>query len=106
MVSRRNNDKQNHGRIAQPQERIDSFPPPRLPDLTLLQRPAEDAAMVDHGAADHKSVAEMHGRHGGKGVDVVAGHEDRGGIVAADGIEKAVFGREQAGRHARVEGES
>ena len=61
--------------------------------------------MVDHGAADAEGVAEMHARHRGERVDVVARHEDAGGVVVADRVEEAVFGREQARRHAGVEGE-
>lgn len=61
--------------------------------------------MVDHRATDDEPIAEVHRRHGSKGVDVVAGHEDGGCIVMANSIEEAVLRRKKARRHAGVKGE-
>lgn len=60
--------------------------------------------MVDHSAADHESIAEMHAGHGGEGVDKVAAHPDRGCFVVAHRVEEAIFRRKEAWRHARVKG--
>ena len=60
---------------------------------------------MEQGAADDKGVTEMHARHGGEGVDKVAAHPDAGGVVVAHRVDKAIFGREEARRHAREEGE-
>ena len=104
MIRRRNNGNDNHRRIPKAYGYIEGFPTPSLPHLALFKCPPENAGVVDHRAADHEGVAEMHGWHSGKGVDVVARHEDRGCIIMTDGVEKAVLGRKEAGRHARIEG--
>ena len=76
MIRRRHNRHENHTGIPQAERNIKCFPPPPFPDLALLERAAEDARVVDHGAADAEGVAEMHAWHCGEGVDEVAGHED------------------------------
>ena len=105
MVRRRHDRHQYHGRVPDTQRDVKRLPPPPFADLALLEGAAEDAGVVDHGAADAEGVAEMHARHRGQRVDVVARHEDAGGVVVADRVQEAVFGREQARRHAGVESE-
>ena len=105
MVRRRHNRHQYHGRVPDAQRNVKRLPTPPFAYLAFFERPPEDAGVVDHGAADAEGVAEMHARHRGERVDVVARHEDAGGVVVADRVQEAVFGREQARRHAGVEGE-
>ena len=105
MVRRRHDRHEYHRRIPDAQRDVKSLPPPPFAHLALFERAAEDAGVVDHGAADAEGVAEMHARHRGERVDVVARHEDAGGVVVADRVQEAVFGREQARGHAGVEGE-
>lgn len=102
MIRRRHDRHEYHARIAHPNKYIHAFPERRLADLPLLEGAPEDAGMVEHGAADDEGVPEMHAGHRGEGVDVVAAHPDAGRVVVANGIEEAIFGREKAGRHARV----
>ena len=61
--------------------------------------------MVNHGAADHEGITEMHAGHGGKRIDKVAAHPDRGCVVVAHRIQETVFRREQPRRHAGVKSE-
>lgn len=61
--------------------------------------------MVDHGAADHKGVAEMHARHRSKRVDEVSAHPDGCCVVVTDRVEKAVFWWEEPWWHAWIKGE-
>ena len=60
--------------------------------------------MVDHSAADHKGVAEMHAGHGGEGIYKVATHPNRGCFVVAHRVEETVFRWKQARWHAGVKG--
>ena len=60
--------------------------------------------MVDYGAADDEGVAEMHGGHGGKGVDEIAAHPYGGCVVVVHRIQEAVFRGKEPWWHARVEG--
>ena len=92
MVRRRHDRHQNHPRISQTHGTIEHFPPQTLFALALLHCRPEYSRVVDHRATDDECVAEVHGRHGGEGVDEVATHPDGGGIVVADGIKEAVFG--------------
>lgn len=96
---------EDHRRIADPYENVKELPSPVLPDFSLLQRPAKNPSMVNHGAPDDESIAKMHARHSSEGVDIIAGHEDASSVGVANCVEEAVFGREQARRHARVKGE-
>lgn len=40
--------------------------------------------MIEHGAADDEGISEMHARHCGERIDVVAAHPDAGRVVVAD----------------------
>lgn len=46
----------------------------------------------------------MHARHRRERIDIIPTHPDTRRVVMPDRVQEAVFGREQAGRHARVEG--
>lgn len=61
--------------------------------------------MVYHRAADHEGIAKMHTRHRGERIHVITSDPNPRGTVMADRVQEAVFGREQARGHARVEGE-
>lgn len=61
--------------------------------------------MVEHGAADDEGVAEMHGRHRGKGINIIAAHPYASRVVMADRVEKAVLRWKETRRHARVQRE-
>lgn len=61
--------------------------------------------MVGHRAADDEGIAEMHARHRGERVNIITTDPNPSGTVMADRVQEAVFGREQARGHARVEGE-
>ena len=61
--------------------------------------------MVYHRTADHEGIAKMHARHRSERVYVITSDPNPRGTVMADRVQEAVFGREQARRHARVEGE-
>ena len=86
VVRRRHDGDEDQTRISQPDETVDGFPKTGLLRLPLFQFFSEDAGMVDHGAADHERVAEVHAGHGGEGIDEVAAHPDGGCFVVADGI--------------------
>lgn len=105
MICGRHDRHKNHARIPQPNQHIHAFPEERFADFTLLERAPEDTGVVEHGAADDEGVAEMHRRHGGEGVDVIAAHPDGRCVIVADGVEETVLWREEPGRHARVQGE-
>lgn len=60
--------------------------------------------MVDHGAADHEGIAEMHAGHGRERIDKVAAHPNRCCFVVAHRVKKPIFRRKQAWRHAGVKG--
>lgn len=61
--------------------------------------------MVYHGAADAEGVAEVHGGHGGQGVDVFALHPDGLAVVVANAVQKAIFLGKEPRWHAWVEDE-
>ncbi len=105
MVRRGDNGDEYHRRIPDAHHHVGDLPCPRLPDLPFLLGFPEYTRVVDHRAADDKGIAEVHARHRGEGIDVVAAHPDTGGIVMPYRVQEAVFRREQAGRHAWVEGE-
>lgn len=105
MIRGGNDRDQNHRRVAQPHQHVESFPPQRLSNLPFFQRAPKHARVVDHGAADDEGVAEMHARHRRQRVDVVTAHPDTGRVVVPHRIEEAVLGREQTRRHAGVERE-
>lgn len=66
---------------------------------------AQETALVHENAADAESVAEMHTRHRGELVHILAAHEDTGGVLGVDGVDETVLFRQQAWRHARVDSE-
>lgn len=105
MIRRRHDRDKDKNRIPHPEDSVENFRSGPFPRLPRLEGPREDASVVEHGAADDEGVAEMHARHCGEGVDVVAAHPDGAGVVVADGVEEAVLGGEEAGGHAGVEGE-
>ena len=76
MIRRGDNSRQDHARIPDGDADVPELPESRFARLALVHAAAEDAAVVEHGAADDEGVAEVHGRHGGEGVDVVAAHPD------------------------------
>ena len=61
--------------------------------------------MIYHRAANHEGVAKVHAGHRRERIDVITTHPDTRRVVMPDRVQKAVFCRQQAGRHARVEGE-
>lgn len=65
---------------------------------------AHEPALVDEDAADAEGVSEMHAGHGGQLVDVLAAHEDAGGVLGIDRVDEAKLLGQQARRHARVDG--
>lgn len=93
MIGRRDDGQQDPSRVGESKKHIESSPELILPPLPGLERPAQDARMVQHGAADEEGVAEMHGRHGGERVDVVPLHPHALPVVVADGVEEAVLAR-------------
>ena len=105
MIRRGDDRDEYHRWIPDPRQDIYDFPCPRFPHLPFLQILPEYAGVVQHRAANHKGIAEMHAGHGGEGIDIVSAHPDAGGVIMADRIEEAVFGREQARGHARIKGE-
>ena len=79
------------GWIGDAEQDVEEGHGPGLPLLGRLEGLAEDARVVDHCAADAEGVAEVHGGHGGKGVDVLALHPDGLAVVVADAVEEAVL---------------
>nr|POE87950.1 hypothetical protein CFP56_11179 [Quercus suber] len=61
--------------------------------------------MVEQGAADGEAVAEMHRRHGGEGVDVLARHPHGLRVVVAHGIDEAVLLGQESRRRGGEENE-
>lgn len=78
------------------------MPRARFAALSWFEGGAENAGVVEEGAADAECIAEMHRGHGGKGVDVFAGHPNGLGFIVADGVKEAILGREETGWHAWV----
>lgn len=105
MVCGSHNGDQDEGGVAEPNGHVHQLPPPVLPRLPLFQRAPEDSCVVEHGAPNDKGVPEMHARHGGQGIDKVAGHPDRCGVVMTDGVQEAEFRWEETRWHARIESE-
>ena len=106
MVRCRHNRHEDHTRVSDPNQHVDAFPDCGLPNFAFLESAPEDTGVVEHGAADDEGVAEMHGRHGGKRIDVITTHPDAGCVVVANGVQKSILWREEARRHAGIQGES
>lgn len=102
MVRGRHNRQEDHTRVSDPNQYVHAFPECGLPNFAFLEGAPEDTGVVEHGAADDEGVAEMHRRHGGEGIHVVTAHPDAGGIVVANRVQKSVFWREEARRHAWI----
>lgn len=93
MIRRRHDRDQDPARIANGKQDIEELPESALAHLSRLEGSAEDAGMVEDGRADAEGIAEMHGWHGGEGVDVFPAHPDGFGFIASDAVEEAVFAR-------------
>ena len=105
MVGCRDNSDQNEGRVSKADEQIKELPESILAYFAIFECPAKETGVVDHRHADAEGVAKVHGRHGCKLVDVLAAHPYTLRIVVANSVEEAMFLREQARRHARVDDE-
>lgn len=102
MIRRRDDGGEQQNRITDADEKVEEFPGQRLSTFAVLEGAAEDAGVVDPGAADDEGVGEVDAWHGGERVDVFAAHPDGLGVVATDGVEEAVFFGEKTWRHAGV----
>lgn len=102
MVRRRDDGDQDPRRVGEGEQYIEESPRLRLAPLAWLEGFAQHAGVVHHRASDEERISEMHRGHGGERVDVVAFHPDALSVVVADGVQEAVFLRQEPGWHARV----
>lgn len=72
---------------------------------TFAEESGDQARVVEEGGADCEGVGEVQRGHSGKLVDVAGFGPHAFGVALTHGILEAVGLREQAGRHAGVEGE-
>jgi hypothetical protein len=106
VVVRRGNDgNEDEGRVADAEEQVEDLPRGILAHLAALECAPEEPRVVDERHADAETVAKVHAGHGGELVHVLAAHPDGLGVVVAHRVEEAIFGGEQARRHARVDDE-
>lgn len=105
MVRRSHNSSQNESRVSDSKQEIEDFPERVLARLTLLQCATKDSGMIDDSHANAERIAKVHGRHSGKHVHKLATHPNALRIVVVNSVEKAIFGWEEPGRHARVDNE-
>jgi len=108
VVGGRDDDEQDQERVKESRDGVESADESVLAArcaAAFAEESGDQAGVVEEGGADGEGVGEVQGRHGGELVDVAGFGPDAFGVALADGVLEAVGLGEQAGRHARVEGE-
>lgn len=107
MIRGADNRGKNKCRVSDSNHKEKEFPKFVLAPLVAFEprSGAKNGAVPYERAANAEGVAEVHGGHGGKRVDVFAGLPNGLCIVVPNAVHKAVFLRQKAWRHAWVENE-